>query len=355
MRDIPWNKSVKVRKKQRTSCKLSVCMIVRNESAVLQRCIDSLQNICDELCIVDTGSSDNTVEIAHDNRAIVERFTGCNDEAGQIVDFALARNKSLSLASGDWVLQIDADELLLSGHDRIRVLTEDDGLDQIGVLMSSEGANWISVRIFRNIDGLHYKSRIHEYLVGTGTFVADRLICIENRPNKQSKESASDRNVRLCRLALKDNPEDGRLYHYLGNEYRKLRRFSEAIEAYRRALTCGNYRVGLYHSSYYLGVSCLMVEDWEGAIDAAFQCLRIDPRYAEAPCLLGDVYSCTGNIYHAMEWYRTALSKKGPPEDAVMAVQDWAYLDHPMKRLQKLQAISEVTEMSIMPVKLDDT
>ena len=328
--------------KQQTALKLSVCMIVRNESVALQRCIDSLQDIHDELCIVDTDSIDNTVEIARDNHALVEHFTGCNDASGQIVDFAMARNKALSLASGDWVLQIDADELLLSGHDRIRMLIEDDGLDQIGVLMSSEGAKWISVRVFRNIDSLHYKSRVHEYLVGDGTFVSDRLICIENRPNKQGKESASDRNVRLCLLALKDDPEDGRLYHYLGNEYRELRRFSDAIVAYRRALACGNYRVGLYHSSYYLGVSCLMVEDWEGAIDAGFHCLSIDPRYAEAPCLLGDVYSCTGNIYHAMEWYRTALSKEGPPADAVMAVQDWAYFEHPTKRLKKLKELSNV-------------
>ena len=322
---------------------LSVCMIVRNEGSVLQRCIDSLQDIHGELCIVDTGSSDNTVKIARHNGALVKIFTGCNDATGQIVDFAMARNHAMDLASGEWILQIDADELLLSGHDRIRAVIEDDQLDQIGILMSSEGAEWLSVRIFRKFDGLRYKSRIHEYLDHGGTFVAERSICIENRPNKQGKESASARNIRLCRFALEENPEDGRIYHYLGNEYRKLHRFSDAIKAYSRALDCGNYRVGLYHSSYYLGVSCLMVEDWEGATDAAFECLRIDPRYAEAPCLLGDIYSCTGDILHAIEWYRTALSKEAPPEDAVMAVQKWAYFEHPSKRLEKLNATVKAT------------
>jgi glycosyltransferase involved in cell wall biosynthesis len=321
--------------------KLSVCMIVRNEGKVLQRCIDSLQNIHDELCIVDTGSTDDTIEISRNNGAVVERFADCNDSNGQMVHFALARNKALSLATGDWVLQIDADELLLSGHDRILSHLENDEHDQIGVLMSSDGANWVSVRVFKNRAGIHYRSRIHEYLDNSGSYIADRQILIENRPDKKHKENASDRNIRICELALKENPKEGRLYHYLGNEYRKLHRFSDAIDAYREALACGNFTIGQYHTTYYMAVSCLLAEDLDGATNAASQCLHIAPRYAEAPCLLGDICSLKGDVQHAKEWYQVALSKKFPPEDAVMATQDWTYSEYPLQRLQKLNDLCE--------------
>ncbi len=317
--------------------KLSVCMIVRDECRVLQRCIDSLGGLFHELCIVDTGSVDETINIALRNGAAVECFSECNDADGNINDFAMARNRALQMASGDWILQIDADEVLQCGLERIVGHINNVSIGQIGVLMSSDGAHWVSTRIFRNIEGLHYQSRIHEYLAHGGVFLADKSIVIKNLPDKRDKESASDRNIRLCKLALTDEPKNGRLHHYLGNEYRKLRMFKEAIKAYETSLACADFKVGIYHTAYYLGVSYLLVEDWDRALKAAFECLHIDPRYAEAPCLLGDIYSSIGQTLHAIQWYKTALSKT-PPYDAVMAIQYWTYDEHPKSQLQKLKS-----------------
>ena len=316
---------------------LSVCMVLRDEESVLQRCIDSLGQIFDELCVVDTGSIDRTIDIAKENGARVERFTECNNAQGQITDFAMARNRALELATGDWVLQIDGDEVLQTGAPRVVKHIHDPSIDQVGVLMSSEGAEWVSTRLFRRSDSLRYESRVHEYLVHSGNFVVDRNISIVNFPNKIGKEKSSDRNIRLCLSMLADDPKNSRILHYLGNEYRKLRRFSEAIDAYAAALQFDQYRVGKYHTSYYLAVCELLEGNWEAAIDAAMGCLKIDPRYAEAPCLLGDVYSSSGDLAFAVEWYQSALSKT-PPVDAVMAVQHWAYREHPRARLEKILA-----------------
>ncbi len=84
---------------------LSVCMIVRDEEKVLSRCLKSVEGIADELIVVDTGSKDNTITIAKDFDARVFHFEWCDD-------FAAARNESLKHATGDWILQIDADEEL---------------------------------------------------------------------------------------------------------------------------------------------------------------------------------------------------------------------------------------------------
>lgn len=85
--------------------KFSLCMIVKNESAVLANCLDSLKDIMDEIIIVDTGSTDNTKEIAEQYTPYVYDFEWKDD-------FAAARNFAFSKASGDYIYSADADEVL---------------------------------------------------------------------------------------------------------------------------------------------------------------------------------------------------------------------------------------------------
>lgn len=95
--------------------RLSLCMIVKNEAHVIEACLRSVQGIVDEMILVDTGSSDGTVEIAKSFGARISTFAWCDD-------FSAARNASLDLATGDWVLVLDADEVL-STRDAARVQT----------------------------------------------------------------------------------------------------------------------------------------------------------------------------------------------------------------------------------------
>ncbi len=84
---------------------LSLCMIVRNEAENLAACLDSVAGFVDELVILDTGSTDRTVEIALGYGAKVSNFVWCDD-------FSMARNVALKEVTGDWVLVLDADERL---------------------------------------------------------------------------------------------------------------------------------------------------------------------------------------------------------------------------------------------------
>ncbi|MFT3698754.1 MAG: glycosyltransferase [Kofleriaceae bacterium] len=85
---------------------ISACLIVRDEEAMLPDCLRSIAEWVDEICVVDTGSRDRTIEIARSLGARVDQFTWVND-------FAAARNKSLEMASHEWILVIDADEELV--------------------------------------------------------------------------------------------------------------------------------------------------------------------------------------------------------------------------------------------------
>ncbi|RKY56250.1 MAG: glycosyltransferase, partial [Candidatus Neomarinimicrobiota bacterium] len=84
---------------------LTTAMIVRNEAAYLEECLRSIQSVSDQIVIVDTGSTDSTLEIARKYKADIYHFDWVDD-------FAAARNESLKYAKGNWVLCIDADERL---------------------------------------------------------------------------------------------------------------------------------------------------------------------------------------------------------------------------------------------------
>ncbi len=84
---------------------VSVCMIVKNEEEVLERCLNSLSTIADELIIIDTGSTDKTKEIA-------SRYTDKIYDYGWQNDFAHARNFSFSKATMDYIYTADADEVI---------------------------------------------------------------------------------------------------------------------------------------------------------------------------------------------------------------------------------------------------
>ena len=84
---------------------ISLCMIVKNESEVLARCLDSVRDAVDEIIIIDTGSDDNTREIAR-------RYTDHVYDFEWIDDFSAARNYSFSKASMDYCMWLDADDML---------------------------------------------------------------------------------------------------------------------------------------------------------------------------------------------------------------------------------------------------
>jgi tetratricopeptide (TPR) repeat protein len=94
--------------------RLSIAMIVKDEARALPHCLESVKGLWDELVVVDTGSGDGTVEIAKGYGARVEPFTW-------VEDFSAARNFSLGLCTGDWILVLDADEAVdVLDHPRIR-------------------------------------------------------------------------------------------------------------------------------------------------------------------------------------------------------------------------------------------
>jgi tetratricopeptide (TPR) repeat protein len=142
---------------------LSFCAIVKNESQNLARCLASVKPYVDELVIVDTGSTDETIAIAQQYGAKVSHFEWCDD-------FSAARNYACSLVTGDWILTLDADEELVvhSKEDLLNVLQT--GLAYV-LIRREHGVHDTDlevIRLFRHQAGLEYCYPYHEHLFYEG-------------------------------------------------------------------------------------------------------------------------------------------------------------------------------------------
>ena len=146
--------------------KLSACMIVKNEEKIQEKSLPTLSKYVDEIILVDTGSSDNTVELAKKFGAKIFHFAWIND-------FAAARNESLKHATGDWILWIDADEFLKEEDlKQLRASLEEskDEAHNLTIYEAEFGkcekkVNYPRVKVFRNNKGYCFVRPINEQLI----------------------------------------------------------------------------------------------------------------------------------------------------------------------------------------------
>ena len=213
---------------------LSLCMIVKNEAGNLERCLKSVQTVVDEMIVVDTGSTDQTVEIAQAYGAKVLQHPWQ-------ADFALARNVGLEQATGDWILHLDADEALEPGS-RQRIKSVLAACKAEGLKVCVRNFNPASAlaayfdspqeRLFCNRAYHRYEQPIHELILPSiwrhGGKVAESDLVIWHygymQPTVQGEMDRVQRNQRILEQAAAQTPHDaghcarlGFSYYQLGN------------------------------------------------------------------------------------------------------------------------------------------
>lgn len=151
--------------------KISACVIVKNEEKNIECWLNNMRQIADEIIVVDTGSTDNTLTILENAGITPYHFTWCND-------FSVAKNYAIQQTTGDWIVFLDADEYFdASSVQRFRTeMTRYHANKKIGAIMcqlvniDTDNRNkiidtMIQVRIFRNSKDIYYKNPVHEQLV----------------------------------------------------------------------------------------------------------------------------------------------------------------------------------------------
>ena len=218
---------------------ISAVLIVKNEAHVIERCIESLHGV-NEIVILDTGSSDGTQERARQAGARVVELT----PPLKPFHFAEARNKANALAENDWVLVLDADEILHAGSLKAlrKTIEKDPELTAVKTpfIMRAEGTDRTmlikKVKCFRR-SAYEWRYRVHEQLrpLGEEKVVFIDGATVEHRPPEE-KAKRHAQNIELLQLCVKETPEYTRAWRHLGQELMLQNRPEEAIPKLKRYL-----------------------------------------------------------------------------------------------------------------------
>ena len=242
---------------------LSLCMIVKNEEADLPHCVNSVKPVLDEIIIVDTGSTDNTKEVARQLGAKVFDFSWVDD-------FSAARNESILRATGDYILWLDAD-------DRV----DPPEMEKLGLLQQNfswkknkayylrvnsqspmDGeTHFYQLRVFPNVAGARFEGRVHEQVfyrlkkLGMEFVQTDIMIRHTGYHDEAAIRQKSERNLKIIQDELRGDPYN-LVHHY--NAARTLGgigRLAEALEHMEKIV--GNQTIRKKERQFFLEASIL--------------------------------------------------------------------------------------------------
>lgn len=225
---------------------LSLCMIVKNEDENLRWCLSKVSDLVDEIIVVDTGSTDITKSIVAEFTDKVYDFDWCND-------FAAARNFSISKATNNWILVLDADEYVSDCmRDKIYNFVNDKGNDKIAGRIKR--INWIednesTKKCFERISRLfnrkyfQYEGTIHEQIVAKDG-MAYSMVSVDITINHTgytkevvNKTNKLKRNMDMLTKAIEDKPNDPYLYFQLGKTYYMKKDYNTSCRYFEKALS----------------------------------------------------------------------------------------------------------------------
>ncbi len=298
---------------------ISLCMIVRDEEETLVRCLESVKDLVDEIIIVDTGSLDRTREIAHSYSPNVYYFAWRDD-------FSAARNYSFSLATMEYILWLDADDILLE-EDRHKFKLLKDYLDlSVDMVMMQYNlgipnqdtpfCTYYRERLLKRNMDYTWHDPVHEYIEPAG-----KVISVDIAVSHRRAKENSSRNLKIFQNML----EQGKIlshrnFFYYARELNLNQNYDEAKRYYERFLSGeGGFLFNYIDASIDLSRIYAREGNREAAVKTLIRGFENGIPRAELCCELGSVYQEMEDYYRALSWYHAATQLK-KPESATGAV-----------------------------------
>jgi ADP-heptose:LPS heptosyltransferase len=266
-------------------------LIVKNEERDLPRCLQSIEAVVDGVVIVDTGSTDATLEVARRSTThpiFAQTYTGASrrDEAGdwKLWDFSRARNvflKEIEERGADYVLWVDADDELLTPAALRRALYWDQ-YDVFGVQVESSGSRWTHHRVWKTGRGIHFEGRCHEYPTygGHAAYVLTDTV-VHHHAEPGEGENSNARNLRILLEEFAEGPSP-RTAFYLANTYRDARQYGDAVPWYERRIAFGRgYQDEWLFAHLYKARCQRLTRDFLGAAATLHQALAVASDWSE--------------------------------------------------------------------------
>lgn len=292
--------------------KLSACYIVRNEEQNITASLASIKQVVDEIIVVDTGSTDRTKELAGAYGAVIYDYPWQDD-------FSAPRNFAITKASGDWILFMDADEVLVSPESfrqEWEKLLEEAECDIIllrrwdidSLREKKQTVSDFSPRLFRNCAELRYQGRIHEQIVKSHgelkkIFAPEAMSMWHTGYQPQVIAEKLQRNLAILQMEIAQHGELPQYQYYLADCYYGLGRYQEAREAEEKYLRGDTTIIGSELHPYHIILECMRKLGTDLQVMLEFA-QKVRQKYAGYP----EFYAEEGMIRSALGQYRQALS-----------------------------------------------
>lgn len=298
-------------------------MIVKNESTVIQRCLQSAKPIIDYWVIVDTGSSDDTKDIIKD---FMKDIPGELHEK-PFVDFSYSRNHALSLAKdkADYILFIDADETLIYDKDFALPILDK---DFFYIQTQFNGTTYNRVQLIKSSLNWQWKGVLHEVIdtseaksFGILQGVAN-LVKTDGARSQDPKKFQKD--AQLLEKALEKDPLNTRNVFYLAQSYKDAEDYEAALKNYQKRVLMGGWDQEVFWSLLQIGILNEKLEKpteeiiygYQNAYD--YRSSRIEPLY-----YLTNFYRNSKNFLAGYEAALKGLTIKGSQD--ILFVEKWIY------------------------------
>ena len=295
-------------------------MIVKNEERFLAKCLQSIAPYVDEICVVDTGSTDRTVEIAREFGAKIEIREWRND-------FAWARNEAIAMASYRWIFMLDADEEYLPGSESLLAQLKDVPAFDTGVWVRCynesndyQGTGQMShllIRIFPNHPRIRYRGLIHEFITldqsQLGLKASASPIAIKHSGYLKEIVTERDkgaRNLAIVKAAVEREPEEAFHWFNLGTTAFLIGDYETARSALEKMIEVNKDQPRGFFSNGLSALADVYTEKMNDPVkgeEAARLCLKFSPRYANGHFALGKALVAQKRLADAREAFQSAI------------------------------------------------
>lgn len=335
--------------------RLALIMIVRDEAGRLAACLESVRHAVDEIVIVDTGSTDDTLSIARQYTQKIYTYQWQND-------FSAARNFAIEQTTCEWVLSLDADEFVQNAADLRTSISGSSFSSYCLPLCALKNADsmleydrFMVLRLFRR--HLRFSGFIHEFIKVDPPLTIGQLeqpVIWHTPVSATERRQRRKRNLSLLNKAVEKNNSDPCLPYYLGTEWLGLGHIDRAVGFFREALS----RLTPQQASFLTPVIRHLISCYKntGRLDEALcLCLEQSQQYPEYCDLFFDggvLFELKQEYTIALKWFQAAANLNDPPlsffhTDGTNSYLAYYHLGHCAEKLGLYQEAQHYYEQAL--------